>query len=38
MMLFNYLYITQSGHSVLDVPKKYRNVIVVRALAGFWGL
>ena len=38
MMLFNYLYIRQYNLSVIDVPKKYRNIIVFRALAGFWGI
>ena len=38
MILYNYTYIRQFGITVLDVPPKYRNAIVFRALIGFWGL
>jgi drug/metabolite transporter (DMT)-like permease len=38
MLLFNYLYIRQFGVTVVDVPKKYRNVIVFRAFVGFMGM
>ena len=39
MLLFNYIYIRKvAGTTPLSVKSAYRNVIVFRALIGYWGL
>lgn len=38
MMVFNYFYVRSNGAFVMDVPLKYRNIIVFRALVGFFGI
>ena len=35
MMLFNFVYTKSFGYSVLDVPLKYRKLIILRAVSGF---
>ena len=37
-IIFNYIYVKQFNVFVLDVPTKYRKLLVFRALVGFWGL
>jgi hypothetical protein len=36
-MVFNYFYVKQYGEFVLDIPKKYRLILVFRAIVGYWG-
>jgi len=38
MILLNYIYIYFSNGSVLDIPIKYRIILMFRALVGFWGI
>lgn len=38
MICMNYLYIRGFGHYPMDVPKTYRNIIVFRALIGYFGV
>lgn len=38
MMVFNYCFVRSHGVFVMDVPSKYRRIIVFRALVGFWGI
>ena len=38
MLLFNYIYIRRAGITVLSLPKKYRCVMLCRAIMGFGGL
>ena len=38
MILMNYLYSRSFGAHVLNVPPKYRKIIVIRSLVGFFGI
>ena len=38
MMIMNYLCVRSFGAFIMDVPKKYRYVIVFRALIGYTGI
>ena len=38
MMLMNYLLVKSYGENVIDIPVHFRNLVVVRAFCGFFGL
>ena len=38
MMVMNYFYVRSKGEFVMNVPPKYRNIIVFRALIGYLGI
>ena len=38
MMLFAYLYVRYHGAFVMDIPRKYHKLIIIRAIAGFTGV
>ena len=37
-MAFNYIFVKNAGSFPLDVPQKYRKVMLFRATLGFWGM
>ena len=38
MMVMNYLFVRSFGVFVMDIPRKYHRLIVVRACVGFMGI
>lgn len=38
MIIYNYLYITSFGLTIIDIPKNYRKVMLCRGFVGFFGL
>ena len=38
MMIMNYLFVRSFGAYVMDIPRKYHNLIVFRACVGFMGI
>lgn len=38
MMVMNYFYVRSKGEFVMNVPKKYRNIMLFRSQIGYFGL
>ena len=38
MMIMNYFFVRSFGVFVMDIPRKYHRLIIIRAIAGFTGI